>query len=89
MALRAEGLCSLGCGEDGDVDQSALVGFFSPVWRLRPLVPRDLLVLLFWWERSKGEGLYPVQGDGVFPGPVGQDVYARIPWYGAQGLCCT
>ena len=41
-------------------------------------------VLVFWWGRSKGEVLYPLQGDGVFPGPVGQDVYARVPWYGAQ-----
>ena len=58
--------------------------FFSPVWRLRPFVPRDVLVLVFWWGRSKGDGLWPVQEDGVFPGPVGQDVYARAPWYGAQ-----
>ena len=60
------------------------MGTFSPVWPLRPFVPRDVLVLVFWWGRSKGEGLYSVQGDGVFPGPVGQDVYARVPWYGAQ-----
>ena len=26
-------------------------------------------MLVFWWQQSKGEGLYPVQGDGVFPGP--------------------
>ena len=26
----------------------------------------------------------PWMGDGVFPGPVGQDVYARVSWYGAQ-----
>ena len=38
----------------------------------------------FGWGRSKGEGLYPVQGDAVFPGPVGQDVYAWVPWHGAQ-----
>ena len=61
---------------DADVGQSALIGLFSPVWRLRPFVPWDVLVLVFWWGRSKGKGLYPVQGDGVFPGPVGQDVYA-------------
>ena len=30
-----------------------------------------------------GEGFYSVEGDGVFPGPVGQDVYARVSWYGA------
>ena len=41
-------------------------------------------MLVFWWVRSKGEGLYPVQGDGVFPGPVWQDVYAWVTWYGAQ-----
>ena len=58
---------------DGDVGQSALVGLFSPVRRLRPFVPWDMLLLMFWWGRSKGEGLYPVHGDGVFPGPVGQD----------------
>ena len=57
---------------------------FSPVWRLRPFVPRDVLVLVFWRGRSQGEGFYSVEGDGVFPGPVGQDVYARVSWYGAQ-----
>ena len=31
----------------------------------------------------QGRGLYPVQGDAVFSGPVGQNVYARVPWYGA------
>ena len=71
-------------GVDVDVGQIALVGLFSPVRRLRPFVPWDVLVLVFWWGRSKGEGLYPVQGDGVFPGPVWQDVYAPVPWYGAQ-----
>ena len=69
---------------DGDVGKSALVGLFSPVWRLRPSVPWDVLVLVTWWGRSKGLGLYPVQGDGVFSGPVGQDVYAWVPWHGAQ-----
>ena len=69
---------------DGDVGQGALVGLFPPVWRLRLFVPRDVLALVFWWGRSKGEGLYSVEGDGVFPGPVRQDVYARVPWYGAQ-----
>ena len=68
---------------DADVGQSALVGLFSSVWCLCPFVPRDVLVLVFWWGRPKDEGLYPVQGDGVFPGLVGQDVYARVPWYGA------
>ena len=84
VALRAEVLWWVGRGVDGDVGQSALVGLFSPVWCLRPLVPRDVLVLVFWWGRPKGEGLYSVQGNGVFPGPVGQDVYARVPWYAAQ-----
>ena len=74
----------MGSGVDGDVGQGALVGPSSPVWRLRPFVPRDVLVLVVWWGRSQGEGLYSVQGDGVFPGPVGQDVYARAPRYGAQ-----
>ena len=64
--------------------QSALLGLFSPVWRLHPFVPRDVLVLVFWWGLSQGEGLYLVQGDGVFPAPVGQDIYAWVPWYGAQ-----
>ena len=58
--------------------------FFLSVWRLRPFVPRDVLVLVVWWGRSKGERLYSVQGDGVFPGPVGQHVYARVPRYGVQ-----
>ena len=84
VALRAEVLWQVGCGMDGDVGQSALMGPFCPIWRLRPFVPPDVLVLVFWSGLSKGEGLYPVQGDGVFPGPVGQDVYARVPWYGAQ-----
>ena len=37
-----------------------------------------------WWGRSQGEGFYSVEGDGVLPGPVGQDVYARVSRYGAQ-----
>ena len=61
-----------------------MVGLLSPVWRLRPFVPRDVLLLVFWSGRSQGEGFYSVQGDGVIPGPVGQDVYARISRYGAQ-----
>ena len=69
---------------DSDVGQGALVGLFSPVWRLRPFVPRDVLLLVFWWGRSQDEGLYSVEGDGVFPGLVGQDVYARVSRYGAQ-----
>ena len=64
--------------------QGALVGLFSPVWGLCPFVPRDVLVLVFWWGWSQGEGFYTVEGDGVFPGPVGQDVYARVSRYGAQ-----
>ena len=74
----------MGCGVDGDVGYSALVGLLSPVWRLRLFVPRDVLVLVFWWGRSQGEGFYSVEGDGGFPGPVGQDVYARVSRYGAQ-----
>ena len=54
------------------------MGLFSPVWCLRPFVPRDLLLLVFWWGRSQGEGFYSVEEDGVFPGPVGQDVYSRV-----------
>ena len=60
------------------------MGLFSPVWRLRLFVPRDVLLLMFWWGRSQGEGFYSVEGDGVFPGPVGQDVYTRFSRYGAQ-----
>ena len=41
-------------------------------------------MLVFWSGRSQGEGLYSVEGDGVFPGSVGQDVYARVPRYCAQ-----
>ena len=48
------------------------------------LFPRGVLVLVFWWGRSQGEGLYTVEGDGLFPGPVGQNVYARVSRYGAQ-----
>ena len=36
------------------------------------------------WGRSQGEGFYTVEGGGVFPGPVGQDVYGRVSRYGAQ-----
>ena len=60
------------------------MGLFSPVCCLRPFVPRDVLLLVFWWGRYQGEGFYSVEGDGVFPGPVGQDVYARVSWYGAK-----
>ena len=60
------------------------MGLFPPVWRLRLFVLRDVLVLVFRWGRSQGKGFYSVEGDGVFPGPVGQDVYARISRYGAQ-----
>ena len=58
--------------------------FSSPVWRVRLFVPRDVLVLVFCWGRCQGEGFYSVEGDGVFPGPVGQVVYARVSRYGAQ-----
>ena len=84
VALRAEVLWQVGCGLDGDVNQSVLVGLFSTIQRLPPIVPWDVLLLLFWWGRSKGEGLYTVQADDVFPGTVGQDVYAWVPWHGAQ-----
>ena len=50
--------------------QGVLVGLFSPVWGLCPFVPRDVLVLVFWWGWSQGEGFHTVEGDGVFPGPV-------------------
>ena len=60
------------------------MGLFSPVCRLRPFVPEDVLLLVFGWGRSQGEGFYSVEGDGVFPGHVGQDVYARVSRYGAQ-----
>ena len=33
------------------------MGLFSPVWRLCLFVPRDVLVLVFWWGRSQGEDL--------------------------------
>ena len=55
------------------------MGLPSHVCRLGPSVSWDVLVFVFWWERSKGEGLYAVQGDGVFTGPAGQDVYAPVP----------
>ena len=60
------------------------MGLFSPVWRLCPFVPRDVLLLVFWWKRSQSEGFYSVEGDGVFPGPVRQDVYVRVSRYSAQ-----
>ena len=84
VALRAEILWWVGSGVDGDVGQCALVGPHFPARRLGPFVPWVVLVLVFWWGQSKSEGPYPVQGDGVFPGPFGQDVYAWVPWDGAQ-----
>ena len=60
------------------------MGLLSPVWCLRPFFPWDVLLLVFWRGRSQGEGFYSVEGDGVFPGPVGQDVYAGVSRYGAQ-----
>ena len=39
---------------DGDVGQSAVVGPFSLIRRLQLFVPWDVLVLVFWWGRSKG-----------------------------------
>ena len=47
---------------DGDVGQGALVGLFPPVCRLRLFISRDVLVLVFWWGRSQGEGLYSMEG---------------------------
>ena len=38
------------------------MGLLSPVWRLRPFVPRDVLLLVFWWGRSQSGGFYPVEG---------------------------
>ena len=64
--------------------QRALSRFFAPVCFLRPFVPRDVLLMVFQWGRSEGEEFYPVQGDCVFPGLVGQDVYARVPWHCAK-----
>ena len=88
VALRAEAFRYPGGGGEGDAGQSALVGLFSPFCSLRPSLPADLLVLLFWWGTSKGwskgEELYPVQGDGVFLGPVGQDVYVCVPRHRVQ-----
>ena len=69
----------MGCGLASDVGHSALVGFSSPVRRLQLFDPRDVLLMVFCLGRSEGEGRYPVQGDGVFPGPVGQDVYVWVP----------
>ena len=69
---------------DGDVGQSPLAGPPSPFCQPRRFVPGDMLVLVIWSGRSKGEGFYPVQGDGAFPGPVGQDVYAWVPRHCAQ-----
>ena len=40
---------------DGDVGQGTLVGLLSHVWRLCLFVPRDVLVLVFWWGWSQGE----------------------------------
>ena len=69
---------------DNDVGQSVLVRLFSTFCSLGLFVPRDVLMVVLWWGRSEGEGLHPVQGDCVFPGPVGQDVYARVPWHCVQ-----
>ena len=74
----------MGCVVERDVGLSTLVGLFSPVWRLHPSVSWVVLVLVFWWGQSKGEGLYLVQGDGVFPGHLGQHVDAWVPRHGAQ-----
>ena len=66
---------------DDDVGQGALVGVFSLVWRLRLSVPRDVLVLVFWWGRSQGEELYSVEGDGVFS----LDLLGRMYMPGSPG----
>ena len=84
VALRAEVIRYVGCGVDCDVGQRMLAGLFSPFCRLRPLVFRDVLVFMFWCGQSMGEGFYPVQGDGVFPQPAGQDVYAWVNRHCAQ-----
>ena len=47
---------------DGDVGQSTLASLFSLLWRLRVSVPSDVLELVFWWGRSKGEKLYHARG---------------------------
>ena len=58
---------------------------FFPLFGTCDLCPLGCVgVGVFLWGRYKGEGLYPVQGDGVFPGPVRQDVYAWVPCHGAQ-----
>ena len=41
-------------------------------------------MLVFCPGRSKGDLLYPVRGDGVLLGPVGEDVDAWVPRHGAQ-----
>ena len=73
---------------DGDVGQGALVGLFSPVWGLCPFVPRDVLVLVFWWGWSQGEGFYTVEGDGVFPGPVWAGCICPGLPVRCPGTCC-
>ena len=94
VALCATIVGYVGCSMDADVGQSALVGLFPPVYCLRPLVPWDVFMVVFWWGRSENEGFYPVQGDCVLPGPAGQDVYARVsrhcasdafPWGAGHG----
>ena len=64
---------------DGDVGQSALVGRFSPVCRLQPSVPRDVLVLVFRGGRSKGEGLHPVQRVACSLDPLDRMYMPRSP----------
>ena len=64
---------------DGDVGHSALVGLFSPVWRLRPSVSWHVLVLVFWWGRSKGEGLYPCRGMACCLDLLGRMYMPRSP----------
>ena len=46
--------------------------FFPPVWRLCPFVSRDVLVLVFWWGRSQGEGFYTVGGMACSPDLLGR-----------------
>ena len=84
VALCVAILGCVGCVVDDDVGQIALVRLFPAVCCLRPFVPRDVLMVVFWWGRSEGKGSYPVQGDWLFPRPARQDVYARVPRHCAQ-----
>ena len=58
--------------------------FFPPSGACVRLSPGMCWCWCFGGGGRKSEGFYTVEGDGVFPGPIGQDVYARVSWYGAQ-----